>query len=373
MSTQDLGQYISAVRQNGIRLNANEPLVVAGAATFSGAVTFSGSVSLGAETITSASANAFTVGPNGTTNPVFNIDASASSAATGLNVAGAAATSGVAVSVLSSGTNENLKIDAKGSGTITLGGVSTGKVIIAGGAGGTGALQLGDATLTKSTGNKWDFGGSGVQGITTLTLSSVTSGNALTVSQSTSTTNPAFKVDTSTASSATGIQIKSAAAAAGVALTAISSGTNEALTIDAKGSGAIVIGGTSTGQVSIGRGSVGSVIESSTIAALGTVQNSTPTATQLLGGVVTQTGATGAGTVTLPTGTQLSTAVTGVTVGDTFDCVYANLGGGFNEVITGATGSTVVGNATVPSGKNAFLTFVNTGANTWNVYVTVSA
>jgi hypothetical protein len=40
MSTQDLGQYIPAVRQNGVRLNANEPLVVASAATFNGAVAF---------------------------------------------------------------------------------------------------------------------------------------------------------------------------------------------------------------------------------------------------------------------------------------------------------------------------------------------
>lgn len=39
MSTQDTGQYLAPVRQNGIRLNANEPLVVAGTATFSGAVT----------------------------------------------------------------------------------------------------------------------------------------------------------------------------------------------------------------------------------------------------------------------------------------------------------------------------------------------
>lgn len=52
MSTQDLGQYIPAVRQNGIRLNANEPLVAAGTATFSGTethtggVTFSGTVTL---------------------------------------------------------------------------------------------------------------------------------------------------------------------------------------------------------------------------------------------------------------------------------------------------------------------------------------
>lgn len=40
MSTQDSGQYIAAVRQNGVRLNVNEPLVAAGSATFSGAVSF---------------------------------------------------------------------------------------------------------------------------------------------------------------------------------------------------------------------------------------------------------------------------------------------------------------------------------------------
>src|SRR3977135_525483 len=40
MSTQDLGQYIEAVRQNGVRLNANEPLVAAGTNTISGATTF---------------------------------------------------------------------------------------------------------------------------------------------------------------------------------------------------------------------------------------------------------------------------------------------------------------------------------------------
>jgi len=110
-----------------------------------------------------------------------------------------------------------------------------------------------------------------------------------------------------------------------------------------------------------------------TTAALGTAQNSTPTAAQLIGGIVTQTSATGAGTVTLPTGTQLSAALTGTAVGYSFDGIFANLGGTYNLTITGATGSTVIGNAVVPSGKNAYMTFTNTGANTWNVYVVVSA
>lgn len=66
-------------------------------------------------------------------------------------------------------------------------------------------------------------------------------------------TNPALQVDASTASSATGIKIKSAAATAGVALSVVSSGTNENLTIDAKGSGTIVIGGSSTGGITLTR------------------------------------------------------------------------------------------------------------------------
>lgn len=33
MSSQDLGQYNAAIRQNGVRLSANEPLVAAGSVT----------------------------------------------------------------------------------------------------------------------------------------------------------------------------------------------------------------------------------------------------------------------------------------------------------------------------------------------------
>lgn len=44
MSTQDLGQYNPAVRQNGLRLNSNEPMVVASAETHSGTETHSGAV-----------------------------------------------------------------------------------------------------------------------------------------------------------------------------------------------------------------------------------------------------------------------------------------------------------------------------------------
>jgi hypothetical protein len=95
-----------------------------------GAIVTSNTIATAAHTITSPSADALAVGPNGTTNPTLQVNASASSAATGLDIVGAAAGSGLALSVISSGTNENLTLNAKGSGTIGIGSVSTGAVTI---------------------------------------------------------------------------------------------------------------------------------------------------------------------------------------------------------------------------------------------------
>lgn len=218
--------------------------------------------------------------------------------------------------------------------------------------------------------------------VVNIVASSATIGNVLMVTTTSSAAfkvgqaaaTPAFQVDSSTASQAAGLKVTGAATGGTVAIAAIDSGSNTNITLDGKGSGTIVIGGTSTGFVSIGRGSRSGLLFNTTVASLGTTQNSTPSAAQLLGGVVTQTGATGAGTVTTPTGTVLSAAIPGVATGDSFDCVFANLGGGFNLTITaGVSGMTVVGNAVIPSGKVGYLTFVNTGSNTWNCYVVVSA
>lgn len=71
-------------------------------------------------TDTSVSANALAVGPAGTTNPTLQIDASTLSAATGLKVKSAAVGSGVALTTLSSGTNESLTINAKGTGLVAV-------------------------------------------------------------------------------------------------------------------------------------------------------------------------------------------------------------------------------------------------------------
>jgi hypothetical protein len=99
----------------------------------------------GTQTITSASATSLTVGPNGATNPVLTVDGSTASAATGVKVKGAAAAGGVALTVTTSGTNESATIDAAGSGTITLNGVAgggTGAVQIGGAASGANATGL---------------------------------------------------------------------------------------------------------------------------------------------------------------------------------------------------------------------------------------
>lgn len=82
------------------------------------------------QAISSASNQALSAGLNGATNPAFNVDASTASQADGVNVKGLAAGNGANISVITSGTNSPLLIDAAGSGTISLGSVSTGAVVL---------------------------------------------------------------------------------------------------------------------------------------------------------------------------------------------------------------------------------------------------
>jgi hypothetical protein len=204
--------------------------------------------------------------------------------------------------------------------------------------------------------------------LATITSSSA---NALTTGPN-GATNPTFNVDASTASAATGINIAGAAAAGGVAITALSSGTNEGMTIDAKGSGQIKIGATSTGKVVIGKGSAGQPITFSTATVLD-AQSGTAAIAELLGGVYRHNSKTGAGTLTTPTGTEISAGIAGVATGYTFDCLYANYGNQTVTITAGASGVTIVGTAAVPTLKNALLRFMCTGANTWLCYVILSA
>lgn len=92
--------------------------------------TYAASGGVGPFTVDVADASALAVGANGATNPVLKVDTNTASVATGLEVIGAAAAAGVAVRAISSGTDENLTLDAKGTGTITLAGTSTGNVVV---------------------------------------------------------------------------------------------------------------------------------------------------------------------------------------------------------------------------------------------------
>lgn len=109
----------------------------------------------GAVNITDATATALTVGPNGTTNPALAVDASAATAATGLKVTAKAEAAGAALAVVSSGTNENLTIDAKGSGTVTINGTATGAIALSRNTAIGGSLSVADE-LTIDAGENED-------------------------------------------------------------------------------------------------------------------------------------------------------------------------------------------------------------------------
>lgn len=125
----------------------------------------------------------------------------------------------------------------------------------------------GDVTITASA-NTLAFAGAGVGGYTFDNPIGVTSSgaNALAVGQNGS-TNPAFRVDASAATSATGVMVASAAAGSRAALSVVSSGTNEGLSIDAKNTGTIRFGATSTGAIEFSRNAVPTTTDG---AALGT-------------------------------------------------------------------------------------------------------
>lgn len=137
-----------------------------------------------ANVITSSAAAAFAVGANGSTNPVLQVDANTASVATGLKVTGAAAASGVALAVVSSGTNESLTVNAKGSGTITLQSSGTGNVLC-----GTSLLVTG---ATKALGYGTGSGGAVTQASSRTTGVTVNAGSgAITLVSAAGSTTPA--------------------------------------------------------------------------------------------------------------------------------------------------------------------------------------
>lgn len=132
-------------------------LALNGAVIGSNILSVNGTTQLvGAATVTSSSASALTVGPNGATNPVFQVDSSGASQATGIKIIGAAAASGAGISVNSSGANESLAINALGTGQLLVNNVATGAITLSRATTLSGALTYGGVTLNNAvtgTGN----------------------------------------------------------------------------------------------------------------------------------------------------------------------------------------------------------------------------
>lgn len=146
------------------------------------------------------------------------------------------------------------------------GGTMLGKLVTSATAAGGAGFNLppGTAPTTPVDGDIWTTTASAFARINGVTVSlggapigafTVTSNSASALAAGANgATNPVIKVNANTASAATGWEMIGAAAAGGVRLNVISSGTNEGGAIDAKGSGAIAINGTATGNVSLAGG-----------------------------------------------------------------------------------------------------------------------
>ncbi len=93
-------------------------------------ITAANATSGGVINVTSPSSNALVVGRQGKTSPALQVDASAATSVTGIKITSAASGSGAAIATISSATDDGLVINAKGSGTIGIGSVSTGAVTI---------------------------------------------------------------------------------------------------------------------------------------------------------------------------------------------------------------------------------------------------
>lgn len=225
-----------------------------------------------ATTITSNSSTAFTVGPNGTTAPTFQVAAHAASQATGWLVSGAAETGGANLTVISTGTNENGVVESKGTGTLTLNLNATGVIRIGrnlvpvsndGASIGISGQAISDLYLANGGIIDWNAGAVQLQMSGATVNMTGSSGTPAFVFTSTSSacfiagpngsTNPTLSINCSVPSAATGWEIVARAAAGNADLRVTSSGTDEGGRIDAKGAGTLTLQNAATGIIVLNR------------------------------------------------------------------------------------------------------------------------
>ena len=293
-----------------IPANAPALAVETAAGTRTVIIDSAGTLVADATTITAATAAAIAVGPNGATNPSFQVNTATASAATGVKITAAAAAGGVAIAAISSGADESVTIDAKGTGTITLNSVATGEVIIGNGA----TITTGGLTVTA--------GGLTVtaDGLTVTAGGATITAGGLTV----------------TAGGAT-------VTAGGVTITA--------------------------GGLLVTAGRIREVMTATDV----DTQNHTLTVANIVAGIVVHTTTTGGGTVTTDTAVNIVAGATGVGAltanGQTIVCYYVNDG---NQTATfqGGDGVTVADTAqTVAENESAILVFLRTSATAVTMYI----
>ena len=107
-------------------------LALGGATIGSNALSVTGASALDLLDVISSSATAFQVGQTAGANVAFQVNASAAALAAGLQVTGAATGGTVALAAIDTGSNTNISLDARGTGTIAIGGVSTGAISLHG-------------------------------------------------------------------------------------------------------------------------------------------------------------------------------------------------------------------------------------------------
>lgn len=203
-----------------------------------GAAALTGNVTLaGTEVITSTASSAFSVGPNGDTNPALRINNSQASANTGWEITAGAGTR-TAITVISPNTHENGDVMAKNNGALRVG---------ATGSGGTFNVRLGTTnymTVTNSlttigtasvslptvTAGTWNggvvgpaYGGTGVANNAAATVTS--SGNFAYTRTLTGATNVTFPT-TGTLATLAGSEALTNKSVNGVTLTTAGSSTN---------------------------------------------------------------------------------------------------------------------------------------------------
>ena len=97
-------------------------------------------------------------------------------------------------------------------------------------------------------------------------------------------------------------------------------------------------------------------------------QNATILAAAIVGGLITHTSNTGAGTVTVDTGAHLYAAVPGIQVGEAIECIFIN-DGDQTDTLAVAAGITFADvGQTVAINESAVLIFLCTAADTFVMY-----